>query len=93
MTILVTGAAGRIGNRIAEALLARGDAVTGFDLAPPRIAHARYRHVRGAFDDPAAAAEAVRGARAAAYRCADGLDRGPQARHVRGQRNRHVHHP
>ena len=64
MRVLVTGSSGRIGNRIVEALLARGDQVTGLDLAPPRILDTGFRHVEGAFDDPDAAASAVQDAAA-----------------------------
>lgn len=35
MGVLVTGASGFIGLAVCEALLARGEAVTGFDLTPP----------------------------------------------------------
>lgn len=64
MRILVTGASGRIGNRIVEALLARNQQVTGLDLAPARVSDPGFRHVQGAFDDPAAVAVAMQDASA-----------------------------
>src|SRR4051812_48641655 len=60
MNVLVTGSAGRIGSKVVRRLLERGDSVTGFDLKPSGLTHARYREVLGAFDDRAAAAEATR---------------------------------
>ncbi len=64
--VLVTGAAGFIGYHVCEALLARGDEVTGFDnlndyydpqlkrdrLA--RLAHPNFRFAQGGMEDPAA---------------------------------------
>ncbi len=67
MNILVTGAAGFIGYHVSEALLARGDAVTGFDslndyydvaLKEARLARLRARKgftfAKGALEDAAA---------------------------------------
>ena len=67
MNILVTGAAGFIGYHVSEALLARGDAVTGFDslndyydvaLKEARLARLRARRgftfAKGALEDAAA---------------------------------------
>ncbi len=65
--ILVTGAAGRIGARVAQRLLDQGHAVTGFDLRASGLAHPGYREVVGAFHDRAAAADAARGAAAALH--------------------------
>jgi UDP-glucose 4-epimerase len=64
MTIVVTGSAGRIGSKVVEALIARGERVTGFDLKSLGLDHPAYREVVGAFDDPEAAARALEGARA-----------------------------
>ncbi len=61
MTILVTGSAGRIGKRLAEALLQRGERVRGFDLRPSGITHPLYAETPGAFDDAAAAGAALEG--------------------------------
>ncbi|ADP69475.1 NAD-dependent epimerase/dehydratase [Rhodomicrobium vannielii ATCC 17100] len=51
MTILVTGAAGFIGFHVAKALLARGEAVVGFDninsYYDPSLKHARLEHLAG----------------------------------------------
>jgi UDP-glucose 4-epimerase len=62
MHVLVTGGAGRVGRRLIGDLLARGDAVTSFDLAESPLQHPRLRHVTGTFDDPAASSTAVEGA-------------------------------
>ena len=40
MTTFITGASGFVGLALAEHLLARGEHVVGFDLAPPRPAAA-----------------------------------------------------
>jgi UDP-glucose 4-epimerase len=61
MTILVTGSSGRVGRRLVEALLARGETVRGFDLRPNSLVHPRYSDVTGAFDDPSAALAAMSG--------------------------------
>ncbi|MFC5578044.1 NAD-dependent epimerase [Lysobacter niabensis] len=71
MRILVTGAAGFIGARLSEALLARGDEVLGFDdlnaYYDPRLKQARlerllphgnFRFVRGALEDRVAMGDA-----------------------------------
>jgi UDP-glucose 4-epimerase len=62
MQVLVTGGAGRVGRRLIGDLLARGDAVTSFDIATSPLEHPRLRHVTGTFDDSAASAAAVGGA-------------------------------
>ena len=72
MTVLLTGAAGFIGYSVAEALLARGDAVVGVDdlnpyydvrLKEARIArlrrHRHFRFVRADIADPEALKAAV----------------------------------
>lgn len=64
MAILVTGSAGRIGSRAVDRLLAEGRTVTGFDLRGTGRSQPGYREIVGAFDDPAAAAEAMTGAEA-----------------------------
>lgn len=64
MTILVTGSAGRIGKRLVEHLLARGETVRGLDLRPAGLEHQRYTETTGAFDDRAAVAQAMHGVRA-----------------------------
>ena len=62
MHVLVTGSAGRVGQRVVALLRARGDTVTGFDLKPLGGTDGGYREVIGAFDDPAAVARAIQGA-------------------------------
>jgi UDP-glucuronate 4-epimerase len=75
MTVLVTGTAGFIGYHVAERLLARGDAVVGFDVVNDyydvrlkearleRLArHPGYRHVRADLADAAAVRAATVGA-------------------------------
>lgn len=64
MAILVTGSTGRIGSRVVDSLLGAGVAVTGFDLRSDGRSHPGYREVVGAFDDRAAARDAVRDAEA-----------------------------
>lgn len=64
MAILVTGSAGRIGSRVVDRLLAEGQTVTGFDLRSTGRSQPGYREIVGAFDDPAAAREAVKDAEA-----------------------------
>jgi UDP-glucose 4-epimerase len=59
LTVLVTGSSGRIGVRLVEALLARGEIVRGFDLRATARRHANYSEVTGAFDDVAAAEAAL----------------------------------
>ena len=61
--ILVTGSSGRIGGRLVEALLARGETVRGFDLRSSGRAEAGYSEVTGAFSDADAARRAVEGVR------------------------------
>ncbi len=61
MSILVTGGAGRIGSRLVEALLSRGDTVRGFDLRATGRDHPNYTEVNGSFEDPAAAQAALSG--------------------------------
>lgn len=71
MRVLVTGAAGFIGARLSEALLARGDEVLGFDnlnaYYDPRLKHARldrllphanFRFMRGSLEDSITLGEA-----------------------------------
>jgi len=43
---IVTGSSSGIGKAIAQALLAGGWSVTGFDIATPSIEHAQFEHVR-----------------------------------------------
>lgn len=45
-SILLTGASGMLGSRVAEALCQRGHRVIGVDLAEARCVHAGYTHVR-----------------------------------------------
>jgi UDP-glucose 4-epimerase len=61
VSILVTGSAGRIGGRLVEALLLRGDTVRGFDLCETGRDHPNYTEVSGSFDDPATAQAALSG--------------------------------
>ncbi|QNP40701.1 NAD-dependent epimerase [Lysobacter solisilvae (ex Woo and Kim 2020)] len=71
MRVLVTGAAGFIGSKLSEVLLARGDEVLGFDnlnaYYDPRLKqarldrllpHANFRFMRGALEDSIALGEA-----------------------------------
>ncbi|HEY0296631.1 MAG TPA: NAD(P)-dependent oxidoreductase [Bordetella sp.] len=68
MTTLITGGSGSVGLALAEHLLAAGDAVVGYDLAPPSAAAAqtfaalpgRFVAVRGDARDEAALCEAMR---------------------------------
>ena len=46
MNVIVTGSSSGIGKAIAQALLADGLGVTGFDIAAPAIDHARFNAVR-----------------------------------------------
>lgn len=62
--ILVTGSSGRIGGRLVEALLARGETVRGFDARPSGRSAAGYSEIAGAFSDVAAATRAMQGVRA-----------------------------
>ena len=62
MNVVVTGSAGRIGGRLVDGLLARGNHVRGFDLRASGRVHPHYTEVVGAFDDPAAATSAMAGA-------------------------------
>jgi NAD(P)-dependent dehydrogenase (short-subunit alcohol dehydrogenase family) len=56
---IVTGSSSGIGKAIAQALLADGSSVTGFDIAAPAIEDARYTHVRVDLCDGDAAARAA----------------------------------
>ena len=49
--ILLTGASGRIGNRLAESLLNSGYTVQGLDLMPATVSHPHYSHVQTNFKD------------------------------------------
>lgn len=49
--VLLTGACGRIGSRLAERLLEDGIEVVGLDLAPVQINHEHYSHVQTSFKD------------------------------------------
>jgi UDP-glucose 4-epimerase len=68
MRALITGAAGCIGSDLAEALVARGDCVTGIDnLSSGKMEHIssllggdRFRFIEGDLEDPATVAEAMR---------------------------------
>jgi UDP-glucose 4-epimerase len=64
MRIFVTGSSGRVGRRVAAALLARGDQVDGFDLAPAAVTQPGYTHHQGRLDDFAAVDEAAKAAEA-----------------------------
>lgn len=57
---LITGAAGRIGRRTVEALLARGKSVCGADLVPSGIRHPAYREVVGSLLSAGARRRALR---------------------------------
>jgi len=61
MRVLVTGSAGRVGRRVVDLLLARGDGVTGFDLRPLGRDATGYREIVGSFDDTAAVDAAMDG--------------------------------
>lgn len=67
MRVLVTGSAGRVGRRVVDLLLARGDEVTGFDLRPLAREAQGYREIVGSFDDPNAVAAALAGVHAVAH--------------------------
>jgi len=59
MRVLVTGSAGRVGRRVVDLLLARGDAVTGFDLRSIGREHRAYREIVGDLGDKEAIAQAI----------------------------------
>lgn len=61
MRILVTGAAGFVGSRLVEALLARGDEVLAFDLGPGGRERPGLRVVRGDIRNETLVAESARG--------------------------------
>ena len=44
-TLLLTGASGMLGSRVAMALCERGHRVVGVDIAPAKVEHERYVHV------------------------------------------------
>jgi len=62
MRVLVTGSAGRVGRRVVDLLLGRGDAVTGFDLRRLGREHRAYAEVTGDLGDGEAIAKAIAGA-------------------------------
>ena len=62
MKVLVTGAAGRIGSRLTEALLAQGHTVRGLDMRPTDHPGTAYQGVSGALQDPYVTQMAVDGA-------------------------------
>tara|TARA_B100001123_G_scaffold446761_1_gene602167 strand:- start:1276 stop:2268 length:993 start_codon:yes stop_codon:yes gene_type:complete len=49
--VLLTGACGRIGSRLAEQLIEGGYEVVGLDLTPSQISHNRYSHIQTNFKD------------------------------------------
>lgn len=57
--VIVTGSSSGIGKAIAQALLASGWRIAGFDIATPAIEHAQYTHVRVDLCDGDAAARAA----------------------------------
>ncbi|MBT5902637.1 MAG: NAD-dependent epimerase/dehydratase family protein [Opitutaceae bacterium] len=61
MNVLVTGAAGRVGRLVVSRLLARGDAVVGFDAMASNRVHDLYRSVVADFSDEMALASACEG--------------------------------
>jgi UDP-glucuronate 4-epimerase len=69
MTTFVTGASGFVGLALAEHLLARGDHVVGFDLAPPRpAAAAAFARLPGRFEAEVGDVRDAPGLRAAILR-------------------------
>src|SRR6188472_3309655 len=60
MHVLVTGSAGRIGQRVVAELLERGDSVTGLDLRPVAIENPRYNEIVGGFENQRLAAKAIK---------------------------------
>lgn len=59
--ILVSGAAGRIGRRVVERLLAEGHSVTALDLLPLGLDHKQLHKVTGALENTVVAKQAVEG--------------------------------
>ncbi len=55
-TVLLTGASGMLGSRVAEALCRRGHRVIGVDIAGAKADHNNYVHVRCDLTDPDAVA-------------------------------------
>ena len=60
MHVLVTGSAGRIGQRVVALLLGRGDSVTGLDLRPTKITNPRYDEIVGGFENEKLARKAIK---------------------------------
>jgi dihydroflavonol-4-reductase len=69
MRVLVTGAGGFLGGHVAARLLARGDRVTGLDLAFPEPP-AGMQRVTGSILDPSALSRAAEGAEAVIHAAA-----------------------
>ncbi|MGL4242723.1 MAG: NAD-dependent epimerase/dehydratase family protein, partial [Beijerinckiaceae bacterium] len=62
--IVVTGSSGRVGGRVVEALLARGETVRGVDLRASGRSASGFTEAVAPFDDAAAMRAALAGARA-----------------------------
>ena len=55
-SVLLTGASGMLGSRVALALCERGHRVVGADIAGGKVAHSGYTHVQCDLTDPDAVA-------------------------------------